>query len=501
MRVNALSVSAVIVSAALALPISVPAADYVQIATHSSGGAGALWESDLEIRADGGVAAEVTIDLLGMNRDNTTPLATHTEIVPAGASVTLVDLIEDTFGLTFTTGALRMTTISGTPSFGSRTANRGMFSSFGFDIPAEGSSAAIGSGATGRLIHLTGNGSFLTSLGFVNTTSLTISVDADLYRADGTYLRTESLTLAPFDMQRRFHVFPSDDVDDGFAVMTTSTPGGAFLASAIVADLTSGDWVWLPASHDSGLLKATTGGPTQEAYLPVSRRTLDVATLVEWTDLELKAGPNGAATVQLDLLQSNQANPTPATTTVMVPMGQALRVGDVLGSEFAFTGSGAIRLSVTSGYVEDGNSVTSVVDGGSTWARSVPLVSPADAFGPNRSALLLGLSQDADHRSDVGLVNLSATTSAVVVTLLDASGHSIGILSATLEAWEHRELQSVLSAFPSVVTGSALVVATQPFLAYGSVVELTTGDVGYNEAVETPLVFLDGFETGGTAAW
>ena len=216
-----------IAAVACGMPVVATASDIVQISTHTAGINASLWESDLEIRADGGVAAEVTIDLLGMDRDNTTPLATHTLTVPAGATERLVDLIEDTFGLTFTTGALRMTTISGTPSFGSRTVNRSSFSSFGFDIPAEGSSAAIGFGTTGRLVHLTGNGSFLTSLGFVNTTSLTISVDATLYRADGTYLRTESLTLAPFDMQRRFHVFPSDDVEDGFALMTTSTAGGA----------------------------------------------------------------------------------------------------------------------------------------------------------------------------------------------------------------------------------------------------------------------------------
>jgi hypothetical protein len=33
------------------------------------------------------------------------------------------------------------------------------------------------------------------------------------------------------------------------------------------------------------------------------------------------------------------------------------------------------------------------------------------------------------------------------------------------------------------------------------VVELTTGDVGYSAAVDTPLVFLDGFETGGVGSW
>lgn len=483
------------------LPNSVEAADYVQIATHSSGGAGALWESDLEVRADGGVPAEVRVDLLGMNRDNSTPLATHTLIVPAGASVRLVDLIEDTFSLTFTTGALRMTTISGTPSYQSRTANRSAFSTFSFDIPAEGDPAAVSFGSTGRLIHLTANASFTTSLGFVNTTGSTIAVSADLYRADGTYLRTESLSLVPFDMQRRFNVFPTADVDDGYAVLSTSTSGGAFLASAIVVDLFSGDWVWLPAEHASGVLTEADGIPAQVAYLPVVGRTLDGAIPVEWTDLELKAGPNGAASVQIELLASNQANPSPATATLNVPIGQALRVSDVLGTQFATTGSGALRLTVTSGWLEDADSVTSVVAAGSTWARFVAAVPASDAFGPGRSAMVLGLSQDADREADVGLVNLSGSSSAMVVTLLDPAGRAIATFNPTLAPWEHRELGAVLTGFPNVVTASALVVATQPFLAYGSVVELTTGDVGYSAAVDTPLVFLDGFETGGVGSW
>ena len=476
------------------------AADHVQIVTHTAGIAGSIWESDLEIRAEGAVPAEVRVDLLGRDRDNTTPLATTTVVVPAGTTSRLVDLVEGTFGLTFTTGALRLTTLAGLASFASRTANRGGFSSYGFDIPAEPDSDAIGYGTTGRLIHLTGNSDRRTNLGFVNLTGMSIAVAADLYRADGTFLRTVAVALAPYDMQQSFNIFTTGDVDDGYALLSTSTPGGGFLAHAIVVDNASGDWVWLPASAAAGLPRAG-DGITQTAYVPLVRRTLDGQDLTGWTDLELKAGPNGGATVQLELLVSGQPNPTPASAFVNVPIGESLRLHDVLGSVLGASGSGALRLTVTSGWLEAADSITSRVDGGSVWSRYVPAMSTTEAFGADGSAMVLDLSRDADHGSAIGLLNLWPSPSTARVTVLDQAGRAVDHATLALGAWEPLELDDVLAALPSPASGTVLVSASQRFVAYGAVTELSSGDTGFAAAVDTPLLFVDGFESGDTGAW
>jgi hypothetical protein len=44
----------------------------------------------------------------------------------------------------------------------------------------------------------------------------------------------------------------STDVPDGFAVLRTTTPGGAFLAFASVVDNRSGDPIFIPARRVSG---------------------------------------------------------------------------------------------------------------------------------------------------------------------------------------------------------------------------------------------------------
>ncbi len=477
-----------------------PAAEYVQIATHSPGVAGSLWETDLEIRADGGAAAHVQVDLLGKRRDNTTPLASTTVTVPAGANHRLTDLIEDTFGLTFTVGALRMTTLSGTPSFHSRTANRG-FSTFAYDVPVQPDSDAITTGTLGRVIHLTGTPAMRTNLGFVNTSGSSIVVWTYLYRADGTFYGSFSTTLAPFDMDQSANIFPTEDVVDGYAVFQTSTPGGSFLAHAIVIEYSSGEWVLLPAVRDGSSKARVLNAPTT-SYLPAAQRSVVGQNTTAWSEVEIQAGPNEGATVQIDLLRSNQDNSSPAFSTVNVPIGESIRLADVLGSEFATTGTGALRLTVTSGYVEAMNAILFDAGGGDAFARYVPLAGANKALGGGGlAAMVLQLARDADTTSDIGVLNLSGAQADVRITLLGADGWPLGRVQLTLAPWEHRELQSVFQPYGTVADGAALIDSDQPLLCYGSVVETTTGDAGYNACLSTPLLFLDGFESGNTSAW
>ena len=91
---------------------------------------------------------------------------------------------------------------------------------------------------------------FRTNLGLVNASSLTIAVWVDLYRGDGTLLGTRGASLGPYRSTQLNDVFSTvttADVADGFALVRTTTAGGAFFAYASVIDNLSGDPIYIPA--------------------------------------------------------------------------------------------------------------------------------------------------------------------------------------------------------------------------------------------------------------
>ena len=89
-----------------------------------------------------------------------------------------------------------------------------------------------------------------TNLGLVNATGLTISVEVKLCKGDGSGLGSQTYTLPPYGFRQINEIFrtvTNQDVADGYAVLRTTTSGGAFFAYASVIDSRSGDPIYIPA--------------------------------------------------------------------------------------------------------------------------------------------------------------------------------------------------------------------------------------------------------------
>lgn len=85
---------------------------------------------------------------------------------------------------------------------------------------------------------------FRTNVGLVNAASVGIDVEVRLHLWDGTLLGSRTYRLRPYESIQRNEVFrevTNDDVEDGYAVLETATPGGRFLAYASVVDNGSDD--------------------------------------------------------------------------------------------------------------------------------------------------------------------------------------------------------------------------------------------------------------------
>ena len=167
--------------------------------------------------------------------------------------------------------ALRVTNDSGMVAVTSRTYNLTDNGTFGQFVGGVISHTAVQTGQEGRIIQLTHNRSttsgFRTNIGFVNATNSQVTIQVALYQADGSYLGTKTYTLAPYEFRQINKIFQkvtSGDVDDGYAVLSTSTTGGAFFAYAAVIDNRTSDPVYItPANRSAGgTPPATTPTPT-----------------------------------------------------------------------------------------------------------------------------------------------------------------------------------------------------------------------------------------------
>ena len=228
---------------------------YVPAAANNSGLSETRWRTDLQVKARGSEGATFTVELLEKESDNSQPISIERTLA-AGESLRLANLVETEFGVTGS-GALRVTATSGQILVSSRTFNDDPEGTYGQSVPAVPESEATPFGSQVTLIQLSRSADpeagFRTNIGFVNTTGLEITVQVDLYSADGSPLGTVRSDLLPNDYRQLTDVFAAvtaGDVADGYAVVRTITEGGAFIVYASVVDNRSGDGVLLLGQAD-----------------------------------------------------------------------------------------------------------------------------------------------------------------------------------------------------------------------------------------------------------
>lgn len=266
--------------------VAAPGTVYVPASAHASGLNGANWRTDLEVHNPGSTAVGFQVTLLPQASDNGgTPPSRGFSLGPQ-QSVRYGDVLSSLFGYTGA-AALRVEPAGGaTLLVTSRTYNQIGPNSVGLPVGASFSqfvpgldenASAIPYGEEGRLIQLTHRASstladFRTNIGYLNTTGSTIDLRIDLYAKDGTLLGTiqdDRTHLRPYESRQITEIFGAfaSSLDDGYAVIRTTTPAGRFLAFATVIDNhITGDPIFVPAIRVSGSTSPTpTPTPTPSA--------------------------------------------------------------------------------------------------------------------------------------------------------------------------------------------------------------------------------------------
>jgi len=225
---------------------------FIPASAHATGYGGAVWRTDLELHNAGTTTMSCAVDLLKKNTTNSSP-ASHTYTVKPGRALRLGDVLGSKFSFSGT-AALRIRLSGGKGVVTSRTYNQTGHGTYGQFIGAVPESEAIGTSGQAAIIQLTHNRStssgFRTNIGLLNTTTSPMDVTIDLYRSNGSKLGSIPVhlkTLSFTQVDKLYEKVTGGDVGDGYALISTNTSGGKFLAYASVIDNRTGDPIYIPA--------------------------------------------------------------------------------------------------------------------------------------------------------------------------------------------------------------------------------------------------------------
>jgi hypothetical protein len=225
---------------------------FIPAAAHVSGFEGTQWRTDLEILNDAAAVATCTVELLETGQANPSPRSAIVR-VQSGAVVRTVDVLDELFDFSGT-GALRVSVDREHGVVTSRTYNWTEAGTYGQMVAGVTADRAVGEGETGRLVQLHQSASddsgYRTNIGLLNLSAAAVEVEIVLYSSDGTELGRLSENLAAFEhrqLNRVLREVTPSAVRNGYAVLSTASSGGRFLAYASVVDNASGDPIYIPA--------------------------------------------------------------------------------------------------------------------------------------------------------------------------------------------------------------------------------------------------------------
>lgn len=477
---------------------------FIAATAHAAGAQDTNWRTDLEVHSLGDETAVFRVIILEHGADNAS--SDYIEMnLPSGQSVRLGDVLFNRFSYNGS-AALILVPSSGRILAASRTYNLlgggnalGLpaGSTFGQFIAAEAEDQVIRKGEQGRLIQLThsiaSDRGARTNLGLVNATDSSLRVKTELFTAEGESLGTFSNTLPPFGYKQINRVFSNvtgNDVDDGFAVLKTSTDNGAFFAYASVVDNLTGDPIAISAAR---LPEEAPTGPARPIYVAAAAHVAGAAGTNWRTDLEIHNWSDQRASYTIELLEHGKNNSSPEMRSFALAPGRSARFADVLDTVFAFEGGAALRITTQQGrllvtsrtynLLRAGNPTG--LPAGATFGQYIPGLSEDRAIGFGEEGRLVQLTHSADDstgsRTNLVLVNAGSTRIDVVVDLYRANGSVVGTVNRSLAPFEYRQLNRVFASVTgsSVGDGYAVVRTTTEgggFFALASVVDNLTGD-------------------------
>jgi hypothetical protein len=237
----------------------------------------------------------------------------------------------------------------------------------------------------------------------------------------------------------------------------------------------------------------------EELYVPAAAHGAGVAGTVWRTDLEVKARGSEPATFTIELLAEGTDNTTPAITTFTIDTGTSTRFEDLLAAQLGYTGNAALRITPTSGRILV-SSRTYNNDPAGTYGQYIPALPAATALASGTAGALIQLSSSSSaasgYRSNVGVLNITASSISLELDLYTGDGELLGTVPLTLLPYELRQVTDIYRQVTSldVADGYVLIrllTSDGLYFAYASVIDNRSGDAIFIPAQEDDLPVIE----------
>jgi|GEM_PF-300548 len=333
-------------------------------------------------------------------------------------SVAIQDVLGDAFGASANTSGTFVVEVAAgntTPLVTSRTFNdAGAKGTFGQYIPAVPLSASQAGDAF--LEGLGGDAANRSNVGVLNLTSSSIDATLTVRDENGNVKGNPIPITVPSHASVQINAV-NNAAGAGplsvFSVRISAT--GSFFAFASKLDNKTSDPIFIPS----------TLSPLATQWIDGVGSLIGANNTLFKSNLSLTNRNGTAATVNVALTPRSATAPT-ATTSLIVPAGATKFFNDAVSELFTF--QGAASLSITT------SPSTPVV----AWARTysdkgadgtlgqfIPGFGVSDLIG-TKGAILQGLSQNSGFRTNSGIVNTSAASVSVTISVRKADGTKAG---------------------------------------------------------------------------
>ncbi len=199
------------------------------------------------------------------------------------------------------------------------------------------------------------------------------------------------------------------------------------------------------------------------------------------TDLIVYCPGPSAATITVYYLPRGGDNSGASSLDFTIQPGATLIRPNVVGTDFGEESLGALRIVSDQTVVV--HSVTKNNPGGpaapdrDALGQGFPGIPVSEAIAAGHSTVIPGLTQNADQRSNFGVVDVSGAGSEVVVRIVDPSGAQLGSRTYTLAAWEPFQASAMAVVAEGFEAGTlAMDVVSGAVVGYASKVNTGSGD-------------------------
>jgi hypothetical protein len=387
----------------------------VPVAGHVQGVNGRMFLTDVQIENPGDGPASAELSFQPSNGAAPAPIA-----MDLGPRETrnVSDAVLDLFGLSDSLGALRLdwTGSAAALRMTSRTYTRNDEGTLG---QAAASFADSEDPRSPRFVTgLARTDLFRTNVGAVNDSAEFESFQVVLRAASGAVVGESPIIGLAAGRQTQLSIaelFP-DAAGKGLTAEIRPLAGSRSpFAYAAVVDNLSGDPTFYPAAP-----------PAPALYLPAVARITGYNDTFFSSEVSISNAADDVAWVQVSFLEHDRDNSRPTSVVLTIAPHQTLAIDDVLGSLFGLSetyGALAVESSDFAKLVVSARISTASATGPGTVGQQVDAIADEGFFARGS---ILGLRQDDEFRSNVGLFNPEPFGTTVALTLRLGDGSAIG---------------------------------------------------------------------------